>query len=391
MRKLEKHEVMDAIRLSEYAFQYQVPEKDLEKRKAAYLKHEMWGDYDGDDLAAKLHLINFKTWIAGKQFAMGGIASVATYPEYRRGGRVAKLLRHALSEMKNKGQSISYLHPFDISFYRKFGFEVLSSWKKLKLKKEDFKPLPHVNGKVRRIPLEQVYETLNPVYETFAYRFNGMLARTEDWWKERVYSEGFLFASYTNTSGEITGYAYYQIKDHSLEIEEFVCLDGEARRGLWNYFCQHDSMIDNGTLLTHEGDPFPFLLANPKVKTKVEAYFMARIVDVESFLTDYPFTLDKNESLFLHIDDDHAEWNNGSFHIKSDGVDIYRGDKINSSCEHPPKRGLRCSINTLTAILTGYQKPEFLYEAGLLEGPEKDLELLKKTVPERETNFMDFF
>ncbi|TKD70466.1 GNAT family N-acetyltransferase [Pseudalkalibacillus hwajinpoensis] len=391
MRKLENYEVMEAIRLSEYAFQYQIPEEELEKRKAGYLQHEIWGDFEGEDLAAKLHLIDFETWLAGKTYAMGGIASVATYPEYRRGGRVAQLLRHALSEMKNKGQTISFLHPFEISFYRKFGFEVLSSWKKLKLKKEDFQPLPRVNGKVRRISLEHVYETLNPVYETFAKRFNGMLVRTEQWWKERVYSEGFLFASYTNEDGEITGYAYYQVKDRALEVEEFVCLDGEARRGLWNYLCHHDSMIDGGTLLTHEGDPFTFLLSNPKVKTKVEAYFMARIVDVESFLTDYPFEMTDAESLFLHIQDEHAEWNNGSFHIKSNAIDVYRGDKANASCEHPPKRGLRCSINTLTAILTGYQTPEFLYQAGLLEGSEKDLEVLKRIVPQKETNFMDFF
>ena len=146
-------------------------------------------------------MIDFETWIAGKTVAMGGVASVATYPEYRRGGRVASLLRHALLEMKNKGQTISFLHPFQISFYRKFGFEVLSNWKKLKLKKEDFKPLPQVNGKVRRIALEHVYENLNPIYEEFAKRFNGMLVRSESWWKERVYSDGFLFAGYRNEEG----------------------------------------------------------------------------------------------------------------------------------------------------------------------------------------------
>ncbi|WP_347548283.1 GNAT family N-acetyltransferase [Pseudalkalibacillus hwajinpoensis] len=391
MRKLEKKEVIDAIRLSEYAFQYKIPEKDLEKKIAAYSEHEIWGDYEEGSLAAKLHLIDFETFIAGRSFAMGGVASVATYPEFRRGGRVARLLRHALVEMKNKGQTISYLHPFHIPFYRKFGFEVLSSWKKLKLNKEDFNTLPQVGGKVRRIALTNVYETLNPVYEEFAQRFNGMLVRTESWWKERVYSEGFLFAGYTNEEGNITGYVYYQVKDRSLEVEEFVCLDGEARRGLWNYLCQHDSMIEGGTILTHEGDPFPFILSNPKVKTNVEPYFMARIIDVEAFLQLYPFELNEGESLFLHIIDEQAEWNNGSFQIHSDGVKMFKGDNTNASCKHPPKRGLRCNISTLTAILTGYQNPAFLYEAGLLQGPKKDVEVLKGILSKRETNFMDFF
>lgn len=391
MRRLEKNEMIDAIRLSEYAFQYDVPENELDKRIQAYSEHAIWGDFEGEKLAAKLHIIDLHTWIAGKRLSMGGIASVATYPEYRRGGRVAKLLRHSLKEMKENGQAISFLHPFSIPFYRRFGWEVLNNWKKITLKKEDFVPLPSASGVVSRLSLEEVYEQINPVYEAFSQKFNGMLVRSKAWWENRVYSEGYQFAFYQNGDGAKTGYVYYKMKERNLEVEEFVALDGDARRGLWNYLCQHDSMIDGGTLLTNEGDQLPFLLQNPKVKTEEEAYFMARIVDVEKFLSEYPFALREGESLFLHIHDEQAEWNNGTFHIQQGDVKVYRGDSQNSSCTHPPKRGLRCNINTLTAILAGYQKPEFLHEAGLLQGPAKELKLLKEMVSDYETNFMDFF
>ena len=50
MRKLDNHEVIDAIRLSEYAFQYKIPEKELDKKIAAYSEHEIWGDYEGGSL-----------------------------------------------------------------------------------------------------------------------------------------------------------------------------------------------------------------------------------------------------------------------------------------------------------------------------------------------------
>jgi predicted acetyltransferase len=391
MRKLEKNEVIDAVRLSEYAFQYTVPKEELDDKIKRYSEHEIWGDFEEDELAAKLHLIDFETWISGKKIKMGGVASVATYPEHRRGGRVARLLRNGLFEMKQKGQIISFLHPFQISFYRKFGYEVLNNWKKLEFKAEDLKPLLAVSGKVRRVELDHVFEVLNPVYETFATRFNGMLVRTENWWKERVYSKGVRFATYTNEEGNITGYIYYKIENRTLEVEEMVCLDGEARKGLWNYLCQHDSMVDRATILTNERDQLAFLLANPKVKTTVEPYFMARIVDVENFLRKYPFTLKSGETLFLHITDDQAEWNNGSYLVDAEGVRVFKGDKSNAACAHPPKRGLRCNINTLTAVLTGYQKTAFLYESGLLVGPEKDVKLLEKVCSNKETNFMDFF
>ncbi len=391
MRKLEKNEVIDAVRLSEYAFQYTVPKEELDDKIKGYSEHEIWGDFEGDELAAKLHLIDFETWLSGKKIKMGGVASVATYPEHRRGGRVARLLRNGLFEMKQKGQTISFLHPFQISFYRKFGYEVLNNWKKVELKAQDLKPLLAVSGKVRRVELDHVFEILNPVYEAFATRFNGMLVRTENWWKERVYSKGFHFATYTNEEGNITGYIYYKIENRTLEVEEMVCLDGESRRGLWNYLCQHDSMVDHATILTNESDQLTFLLANPKVKTIVEPYFMARIVDVENFLKEYSFTLKSGETLFLHITDDQAEWNNGSYLIDAEGVRVFKGDKLNAACAHPPKRGLRCTINTLTSVLTGYQDPFFLYEARLLEGSKEDVARLQRICSAKETNFMDFF
>jgi len=391
MRKLEKNEVIDAVRLSEYAFQYTMPKEELDDKIKGYSEHEIWGDFEGDELAAKLHLIDFETWLSGKKIKMGGVASVATYPEHRRGGRVARLLRNGLFEMKQKGQTISFLHPFQISFYRKFGYEVLNNWKKVELKAQDLKPLLAVSGKVRRVELDHVFEVLNPVYEAFATRFNGMLVRTENWWKERVYSKGFRFATYTNEEGNITGYIYYKIENRTLEVEEMVCLDGESRRGLWNYLCQHDSMVDHATILTNESDQLAYLLANPKVRTTVEPYFMARIVDVENFLKEYPFTLESDETLFLHITDDQAEWNNGSYLIDREGVKVFKGDKANATCAHPPKRGIRCTINTLTSVLTGYQEPFFLYEAGLLEGSKEDVARLQRIRSAKETNFMDFF
>ena len=123
----------------------------------------------------------------------------------------------------------------------------------------------------------------------------------------------------------------------------------------------------------------------------VEPYFMARIVDVENFLKEYPFTLESDETLFLHITDDQAEWNNGSYLIDREGVKVFKGDKANATCAHPPKRGIRCTINTLTSVLTGYQEPFFLYEAGLLEGSKEDVARLQRIRSAKETNFMDFF
>ena len=49
-----------------------------------------------------------------KKFKMGGVAGVATYPEYRRSGYVKELLQHSLQTMKKTDiQYRCYIHlPF---------------------------------------------------------------------------------------------------------------------------------------------------------------------------------------------------------------------------------------------------------------------------------------
>src|SRR5699024_5456477 len=92
------------------------------KREAE--RHTIWGYDVAGELAGKLHIIPLSVLIDGKAVRMGGISSVATWPEYRRQGIAKQLLIHALKEMTRAGQIISYLHPFHVGCYRKYGWEL---------------------------------------------------------------------------------------------------------------------------------------------------------------------------------------------------------------------------------------------------------------------------
>ena len=99
--------------------------------------HEIYGIMEGKDLAAKLHLIPFHIYIGKEKFKMGGVAGVATYPEYRRSGYVKELLQHSLQTMKKDGYTVSMLHPFAVSFYRKYGWELCANLLKCHISKSD--------------------------------------------------------------------------------------------------------------------------------------------------------------------------------------------------------------------------------------------------------------
>lgn len=390
VRELTEEDYLESMNLSMYAFQYKVPESDIPARLEGLRNQKVLGIWDQDILAAKLHIYSLSIFMRNAEWKMGGIAGVATYPEYRRNGYVNTLMIDSLKHMRNNDQIVSLLHPFDISFYRKYGWEILTETKKITVEKIDLKFLEPQQGFIRRFSKETHNEDIEKIYQKYCTQFTGMLKRETNWWKQHVYDEDSQIAVYYRADKEAMGYMLYHVKERKMEVQELVALDHEARMGLWNFICQHDSMVETVTihhLSSH--NPFPYFLKQPKVKTEVYPYFMARIVDAEECLRRFPFQ-QENEPLFLHLEDSHAPWNNGSYLLGNGEIKVFK-EKTGGQCVHPPKKGIRITINSLSAILFGYKRPMELFEMGLLKGAEHEIELFEKKVPALKSSFIDFF
>ncbi|MCM3089453.1 MULTISPECIES: GNAT family N-acetyltransferase [unclassified Cytobacillus] len=388
VRRLTESEFKEAIKLSMYAFQYNVPEADIPARIERLKTHDIFGIWEEESLAAKLHIIPLKVHINGFDWDMGGVAGVATYPEYRRKGHVSKLIKYALAEMNNKGQLFSFLHPFDISFYRKYGWEIFTEYKKTHIKKINLKMAGKSSGAIKRFTKNQHTLTIEKIYQEFMQRYSGGLVRDTYWWENFVYSD-YQIAVYFDESGEGQGYILFKVQDNKMDIEGFAALNQEARVNLWNFICQHDSMVEEVKITTSVHDPFPYYLNQPSLKMEVFPYFMGRIVNAEKCLMQYKFQ-DNSENVFLHIEDHHAPWNQGSYLLSENGVRLFK-EKEGSRCANPPAKGLHMSINALSAIVIGYKRPIELYELGEIKGPRNDLEILERKIPVQKSFFYDFF
>jgi predicted acetyltransferase len=387
--EIKEDDYLEAVKLSMYAFQYKVAESDLPARREMLKRHKILGIWDEDILAAKLHIIPLNVQMKDDEWKMGGIAGVATYPEYRRNGYVKTLIIDPLKQMRDHAQIVSLLHPFDIAFYRKFGWELLSEQKKITIEKKDLKFLESQQGLVKRYSKATHHEEIEKIYQQFSKQHTGMLKRDTHWWEHHVYDEDSQLAVYYDSTKEAKGYILYHVKDRKMVVEEMVVMDQEARIGLWNFICQHDSMVETVTITLASHDPFPYFLAQPKVKTELFPYFMARVVDAEECLKRFSF-IPENEPLFLHLEDAHAPWNNGSYLIGNGEIKVFK-EKAGAQCVHPPKKGIRLNINSLSAILFGYKRPVELFEMGYLKGSEKEIELFEKMVPAMKSAFFDFF
>lgn len=384
---LQKDHYREALALSEYAFQYKVPEEEIEKRLRNLEKHKLFGILENGSVAAKLHLLPLEALFGRKAMKMGGIAGVATYPEQRRNGHVREMLAHSLQYMKDNGYCISMLHPFSVPFYRKFGWELFANRLKVTLTKADLVMKESVPGIIRRFDEQSHPEAIERVYTEFTQPFNGMLAREKDWWTNAIYGGG-KGAMYLNEQSNAAGYMIYEIKDRKMTIHEFVVVDNEARSGLWNYICQHDSMLNELEMITYEYDPLMFSLKEPRAKMEVVPYFMVRIVDVISFFREFDFQWESiEEELVLHISDSFAEWNNQSVLLKDGNITVMNIEDNPDS----QQKGIHIDINAIAAAMFGYMSPVALQQIDRISGSPEEIQKFASLLPNRRPFFYDFF
>ncbi|RFT92849.1 GNAT family N-acetyltransferase [Paenibacillus jamilae] len=393
IRQLQHEEFEAAIGLSQYAFQFTMTPEDVEKAKKKFKPEQTWGILDGPDLNAKLTLLPLQVYIHGQVFDMGGIAGVATWPEKRRGGMVSRLLTHALEEMKTAGQSLSFLHPFSFAFYRKFGWETYTEYKKYVIPIDKFPAKLKTEGIVKR-DIKNISE-LDQVYQSYASRYNGTLVRDKEWWQERILNENYRTVVYYTDAGDPQGYALYKIEDKQLNCDELVYENETARRALWTYFANHDSMITQGKFIyVPADDNLPFLLDDPRIQQETVPYFMGRIVDAVAFVERYPFEqIGEETSLTLHLTDRYAPWNEGVWRltITTEGQGhLARVDTSNLS-ENDTVADLELGIQSLTTLMLGYQQADNLFNWGRIEGSSESVAALKRVIPTKRTFLLDFF
>jgi len=382
--QLKEDKFREALRLSEYAFQYKVDEERLQQQLTKMKEsHKIYGIMEGEDLAAKLHLIPFHIYIGKEKFKMGGVAGVATYPEYRRSGYVKELLQHSLQIMKKDGYTVSMLHPFAVSFYRKYGWELCANLVTCHMTKSDLVMKKQVNGTVKRFNKENHPEEVEKLYEVFAERFSGMLVREKNWWLQAVYDD-LTLAIYYDENKKAAGYMLYKIENYKMTVEEFVPLHNEARNGLWNFICQHDSMIKELEMTVSENEPLLYSLQEPRVKTEIKPYFMGRIVDVEQFLKQYELSWNNvQQEVILHITDAFAPWNNVTVRLANHEITIMKEETID--------KGIKLDINALSTIMFGYKRPLELNELEFISGSEEEIQAFENIVPVRKAFIYDFF
>lgn len=359
IKALQENDFDDALKLNEYAFGYTLSEEDKEKRKQIMAQHQtVFGSFAEQQLAAKVHIWPLQLFLGDKVIEFGGIAGVATWPEFRRKGHVNKLLQESFKEMKDTGLTLSMLHPFLIRFYRQFGYELTHYTYNYQLTSEDI-PNYKPSGYCRRVNFTAASNILADLYQKEAIKYGLMMNRSNWWWKERrINKQDTICISY-DQAGNPNGYLISTVKNKELQIKEFIHHSLDAFQTLLRWIKNHDSMIDTIKIDSQPNELFAFFLDNPRVPLKKQAYFMTRIVDFENFIKQYPYIVTPERIVIqFAITDDFAPWNAGTWNVifeEKNCINVAKNEQ-----EEQIDIRLKANIQTVTALLLGSESLDVL-------------------------------
>ncbi|MCK1992936.1 GNAT family N-acetyltransferase [Peribacillus muralis] len=391
MRKVEKKDCRQFNELLRYV--YQVTDHDLrikgwEEREItlALEQANVLGWFDGEQLISQLSVYPFQVNIFGHVYEMGGLTGVGTYPEYSNQGLVNKLMLQALVDMRQRKQFISFLYPYSIPFYRRKGWEIISNKMTYEVKDYQLPKVKKVSGNVERVSINN--QDIRRIYQVFSHRQNAAMIRNDLAWEEywRWDLDNLTAGVYYDGSEQPQGYLLYWIAEEIFHIKEIVCINEEARIGLWNFISAHFSMLTKVMGSTYTDEPLAFLLGNGDIKETIEPHFMARIVDAQQFIGQYPFRETAAEThLTFTLYDPMLDWNQGIFtlHVTADG----QGELIQGGV-HPTAS---FDIQTLTTMLLGYKRPSYLAAIDRFTGDEQTVDILESLIERQTPYFSDYF
>ncbi len=373
-----------------------------EKGRQAYMHLEEMGRtsvvLDGGEVVAALRVFDLVERMNGAEIPMGGVTSVACYPEHRRKGHVGRLLVDGLAGMRERGQALSALHTPHPSLYRKFGYMDAEAHLKYVCTPKTINPYNRTRPAGNGVRVEVGdWQILEGVYELAAAGRTGWLKRTERWWKEGVFRRMYEterklrdVVVWQGADGVATGYAAYDTtggeEKRTLDVGELVALDADAYLGLLRYILSHDLHHE----ITWQGpidDPMPVAVDDSSrlVREVLDGY-MLRIVDVEKAVEARPAGLGARDGAFVvGIRDEVCPWNDGTWQIENAGgrLAVAKGRDADVTME----------AATFAAVYNGYLRASDAVRCGLAEaGKGADLALIDRMLASDQPPFgSDFF
>ncbi|MFZ5943269.1 MAG: GNAT family N-acetyltransferase [Bacillota bacterium] len=329
-----------------------------------------------DRMLSCLQLIPYDIYLRGQVLPTSYVVGVATFPNARNEKSAGRLLEASIKEMKNRGQSISLLMPFNAGFYYPYQWQFCYHHYKYNIPLDDLKPISSAYGDFEQIKGLEKVEEMDIIYKDFVKGKHGYVVRDNRKWQlmmeEHEGEKGFGYL--LKAAGLPRGYILYYLKDDKFTIREMAYTGWDAQRSLFNFIYNHRSQVKDLEWHAPLDDTAFFFLNDAKEGISLYPFLMARIINVEKLLTEVCYPASILGETCLSVKDEIAPWNNQTFHIA-----VKNGKGQIAAVNKPPI--ISMDIGALTQLVFGRLSAGELLGQGKIVGTVSDIELLDKLFP----------
>ncbi|MET9616706.1 GNAT family N-acetyltransferase [Kitasatospora indigofera] len=246
---------------------------------------------------------------------VAGVSAVGVLPSHRRRGVLSSMMRHQLTELRDRGEFLSVLLASEATIYGRFGYGPATYTARLTVARHEAAlAVPRAGravagapaigpdagshggpdgGSVELLRRSECGEVLEEVYDRYRRAQPGALARPRRWWaagagQPPVTPTPRLVAVHRDADGVPDGYASYSVDEaRTLTVDETIATDDAVFTALARYVLGHDLVSQVVFKHVPPGHPLRWQLVDfraGKVSNDTD-WLWVRLLDVPRALT----------------------------------------------------------------------------------------------------------
>lgn len=333
------------------------------------------GVWDGDECVGTAGAFSFRMTVPGGASApAAGVTMVSVAATHRRRGLLRRMMRHQLTDVRERLEPLAVLTASEPVIYGRFGYGLAARHAQLRVEtKRVALALPEGTDDVRlrfAAPAEAMADC-ERVYAGVVAGRPGMLARQPGWERlplldppgERE-GAGELLCVLAEVAGEVRGYARYAVKpewshrgaDGTVLLRDLEAADPVVRAALWRFLWEIDLTSELRSHNRPVDDPLLHMVSDlRRCGVRIRDGLFVRLVEVGPALAARTYAAPVD--VVFDVEDAFCPWNEGRWRLS--------GDAKGASCERTTDApDLALSVQELGAAYLGDASLAALAAAG---------------------------
>ena len=353
--------------------------------------YHAFGTFDDDHLVARVVTREYHSWFGGSAVPTGGIAGVAVAAERRGEKLLDELFRVALGDgLRERGEAVSTLFCTAPGIYRKFGYELVSSYDTVEVPAATLARIAPPSGVRTRRATPADFDAVCEVYDAWAAAQNGPLTRRGPSFPAdaRAFIDAFTGVTLAvDHAGDVIGFASWRRGQGSgdsstLEVYDLLALSGDAYGALWHVLGSFGSVVGQVRLCTSGHDVARLWLPSAHWKVVEQEPYMLRVHDVPGAFAGRDWPVDGDVA--FSVAGDRIGTTNGAWRL------VIEQGKV-TCAPAAVADGPVLTPGGLALAWAGAQTCANLRMAGHLSGGMENDETLDRVLVPRPIHIRDFF